>query len=90
MDENVYLFDYNVRLELYSIEISGGMYISIIADDDPLAFFLLSISSFIFLGKFAFPYLSPRNVGMGHQNKSCSGSFSMFYRLKSFQQHSDI
>ena len=37
MDENVYLFDYNVRLELYSIEISGGMYISIIADDDSLA-----------------------------------------------------
>ena len=37
MDENVYLFDYNVRLVFYSSKISRRMYISNLADYMPIA-----------------------------------------------------
>ena len=36
MDENVYLFDYNVRLVFYSIEISRKMWIRNLADNMPM------------------------------------------------------
>ena len=36
MDENVYLFDYNVRLVFYSIEISCRMYLSNLTDYTPI------------------------------------------------------
>ena len=62
-----YLFDYNVRLVFYSIEISRKMYISNIVDYIPIdqsAFLASDPTRVIFLGKFAFPYLSSRIVGI--------------------------